>query len=190
MRKDLLRADDITPFREAHMTIQDEIFQKIAESLLVDYSSVYYVNALTNEYYGYSLNHEFHSLRLEQSGEDFFENLKRDCKKVVFEEDQHIFLDDIQKENLLCAMKKGSMQNIEYRLVINGEPVWHSLRLIRGLDESKEYFILGVINIDKEYSRREFEKELARQKEVYNQITASLAAQYATLYYIDLENNT
>ena len=184
------RADDLTPFPEAQMTIQDEIFKKIAESLLVDYSSVYYVNALTNEYYWYSLNHEFHSLRLEQSGEDFFENIKRDCKKVVFEEDQHIFLDDIQKKNLLCAMKKGSMQNIEYRLMINGEPVWHTLRLIRGPEENKEYFILGVINIDEDYRRRELEKEIARQKEVYNQITGSLAAQYATLYYIDLENST
>ena len=183
-------ADDLTPFPEAQMTIQDEIFKKIAESLLVDYSSVYYVNALTNEYYWYSLNPEFHSLRLEQGGDDFFENLKRDCKKVIYEEDQHIFLDDIQKENLLCAMKKGSMQNIEYRLMINGEPVWHSLRLIRGLDDNKEFFILGVINIDEEYRRREFEKEVARQKEVYNQITASLAGQYDTLYYIDLETNT
>ena len=61
--------------------------------------------------------------------------LSRDCKKVVYEEDQHIFIKDIQKENLLSAMKKGSMQNIEYRLMINGVPTWHSLRLIRGLDE-------------------------------------------------------
>ena len=172
------------------MAQNDTVFQKIAEALLVDYSSVYYVNAVTNEYYWYSVNPEFHSLKLEQGGDDFFKNIIRDCKKVIYEEDQHIFIEDIQKESLLNAMSKGSMQNIEYRLMIDGVPVWHSLRMIRGLEEDSDYFILGVINIDSEYKRREAEKETARQKEIYNQITASLAAHYDTLYYIDLETST
>ena len=178
------------PYSGVFMPKQDEIFKIIAESLLVDYSSIYYVNAATNEYYWYSTNPEFYSLKLEQCGDDFFENLIRDCKKVIYEEDQHIFLEDIQKENLLSAMKIGSMQNIDYRLMINGVPTWHSLRLIRGLDENTDYFILGVINIDEEYHRREQEKEIAEQKEIYNQITSSLAWQYDTLYYIDLDTNT
>lgn len=172
---------------EALMTKQDDIFKKIAESLLGDYSSVYYVNAVTNEYYWYSVNHDFHSLNLEQGGDDFFKNIIRDCKNVIVEEDQHIFIEDIQKDKLLADMKKGSMQNIEYRLLINGVPTWHALRLIRGLDENEDYFILGVINIDEEYRSREMQKELVRQKEAYNQITKSLAAQYDILYYIDIE---
>lgn len=172
------------------MTIQEKIFTKIAEALLVDYTSVYYVNAVTNEYYWYSVNPEFHSLNLEQGGDDFFRNIIRDCKKVVYKEDQHIFLRDIQKENLLSDMKKGTMQDIEYRLVINGVPTWHSLRLIRGLDDKLDYFVLGVQNIDADYRRREQDKEIARQKEVYDQITASLAEQYDTLYYIDIATST
>lgn len=172
------------------MSIQDNVFKKISEALLMDYSSVYYVNAVTNEYYWYSVNPEFHSLSLEPGGDDFFKNIVRDCKKVIYEEDQHIFLEDMQKEKLLNDMKKGSMQSIDYRLMIGGKPVWHSLRMIRGLDDKSDYFILGVINIDEEYHRREVEKETARQKEVYNQITASLAAQFDTLYYIDLATNT
>ena len=172
------------------MSDTDTVFKKISEALLVDYSSVYYVNAVTNEYYWYSVNPEFHSLSLEQGGDDFFKNIIRDCKKVIYEEDQHIFIEDIQKEKLLNDMKKGSMQSIEYRLMINGVPTWHSLRMIRGLDDNSDYFILGVINIDAEFQRREKEKELARQKEIYNQITASLAEQYDTLYYIDIETST
>ena len=142
------------------MATQDSIFRKISEALLTDYSSIYYVNAVTNAYFWYSVNPEFHSLNLEQGGDDFFRNIIRDCKKVVYEEDQHIFIEDIQKDNLLSAMSKGSMQNIKYRLMINGVPVWHSLRMIRGLDENADYFILGVINIDDEYRRREAENLL------------------------------
>ena len=170
------------------MTKQDDIFKKIAESLLGDYSSVYYVNAQTNEYFWYSVNHEFHSLNLEQGGDDFFKNIIRDCRKVIAEEDQHIFIEDIQKEKLLADMKKGSMQNIEYRLLINGVPTWHSLRLIRGLDENEDYFILGVLNIDEEHRSRMNQQELLRQKEAYDQITKSLAAQYDILYYIEIES--
>lgn len=172
------------------MAENDIVFKKIAEALLVDYSSVYYVNAVTNEYFWYSVNPEFLSLSLEQGGGDFFKNIIRDCKKVIYEEDQHIFIEDIQKENLLNAMKKGSMQSIEYRLMINGVPTWHSLRMIRGLDDHSDYFILGVINTDEEHQRREKEKELARLKDIYNQITSSLAGQYDTLYYIDLDTGT
>ncbi|MCR5292949.1 MAG: EAL domain-containing protein [Eubacterium sp.] len=172
------------------MITRDIILKRIAETLLADYSSVYYVNAVTNEYLWYSVDSEFHSLSLEQSGDDFFKNLIRDCKKVIYEEDQHIFINDIQKENLLVAMQKGTMQNIEYRLMINGVPTWHSLKLIRGLDEISDYFVLGVTNIDDEVKRRKTEQETARQKDIYNQITSSLAEQYDTLYYIDIETNT
>ena len=189
MRVSLLRPPYLTTNVGAFMTKQDDVFKKIAESLLVDYTSVYYVNAVTNEYCWYSVNSEFHSLNLEQGGEDFFKNIKEDCKKVVCEEDQHLFLEGFKKETLLSAVEKGGMFSIEYRLMINGVPTWHALRIIRGLEEASDYIILGVINIDTEHRRREEEKETARQKEIYNQITSSLAAQYDTLYYIDLETN-
>lgn len=172
------------------MTRQEEIFKTIAESLLADYTSVYYVNAVTNEYFWYSVNPEFHSLNLEQGGDDFFKNIIRDCKQVVYEEDQHIFIRDIQKEKLLSDMKKGTTQSIEYRLMIGGVPTWHSLTLIRGLDEKTDYIVLGVKNIDQQYRQREAEKEVARQKEIYDQITSSLAEQYDTLYYIDIATST
>ena len=172
------------------MTIQETIFSKIAEALLADYTSIYYVNAVTNEYYWYSVDPEFRSLNLEQGGDDFFRDIIRDCKKVIYPEDQHFFVYDIQKEKLLGDMKKGTMQRIEYRLMLNGVPTWHSLRLIRGLDDNTDYFVLGVKNIDALHRRRENEKEIERQKEIYDQITESLAEQYDTLYYIDLATST
>ena len=119
--------------------MENEIFKKISEALLSDYSSVYYVNAVTNEYYWYSVNHEFHSLNLEKGGDDFFKNLISDSKKVIYKEDQHIFCEDIQKENLLSLLSKGMVQSIDYRLMINGKPVWHSLRMIHGFDENSDY---------------------------------------------------
>ena len=135
------------------------IFNKIAEALLREYTSVYYVDATTNEYYWYSNNPGYSSLKLEPKGEDFFVNVIRDAKKVIYEEDLHIFLEEFQKDKMVAQLKKGEMTKIEYRLMIEGEPVYHTLRLIRGASEDQDYFIIGVINVDKEVRARLKEQE-------------------------------
>ncbi len=161
------------------------VFFKIAEALLVDYTSVYYVNAVTNEYQWYSSDPEFHSLHIEQGGDDFFKNLVRDADKVIYEEDKHIFMQDMKKDNLLAMMKKGTMKSIEYRLMIDGKPVYHTLRLIRGLSDVDDYFILGVINVDKEVRERQEAAKTAIERTTYNQIAESLASHYDIIYYVE-----
>ncbi|MCR5167979.1 MAG: EAL domain-containing protein [Oscillospiraceae bacterium] len=171
------------------MNSNQEIFNKIAEALLIDYTSVYYVNAVTNEYVWFSKDDDFHSLCIAQTGEDFFVNLVKDADKVIYEEDKHIFMRDMTKEKLIAQMEKGDMQNIEYRLMIDGRPVYHTLRLIRGPRGGDEYFILGVLNIDKDVRRRQKEKQLLQQNRIYNQIADSLAEHYDTLYYVDTDTD-
>lgn len=171
------------------MNSNQEIFNKIAEALLIDYTSVYYVNAVTNEYVWFSEDDNFHSLCIAQTGEDFFVNLVRDADKVIYEEDKHIFMRDMTKEKLLAQLEKGAMQSIEYRLMIDGRPVYHTVRLIRGPREGDEYFILGVLNIDDEVRRRQKEQELEQQNRIYNQIADSLAEHYDTLYYVDIDTD-
>ena len=171
------------------MTTQEMIFNKIAEALLVDYTSVYYVNIVTNEYYWYSVNPEFHSLKIEQGGDDFFKNVISDAQQVIYPDDLHIFLEDIQKEKLLAAFHKGMMQDIEYRLMIDGKPIWHRLRMIRGVEDGSEddYIVFGVENFHAEHQAREEAKKASAEREIYTQITDSLAEHYDTLYYVDVE---
>lgn len=167
------------------MTDNDIIFQRISEALLCDYSSVYYVNAITNEYVSYSLDNNFRSLKIDLEGKDFFKNMITDSEKVIHEDDKHIFQKDLQKENLMHFLKEGSMQDIVYRLMIDGKPVYHSLRLIRGNSENDEYFILGVTNIDEEVRIKHEAEKLSKERKIYNQIAHSLAARYDTIYYVD-----
>ena len=145
--------------------------------------------AVTNEYTWYSVDEDYHSLSIPQSGADFFKDLVRDADRVIYEDDKHIFMKEMTKEKLLSGMDKGSMQSIEYRLMIDGKPVYHTLRLIRGPREGDEYFILGVINIDEQVRRRQKEKKLEEENRIYNQIADSLAEHYDTLYYVDTETD-
>ena len=133
---------------------------------------------------------EFRSLITSSEGENFFEQLKIDVERVVYEEDRHIFTEHLDKETLMREMKNKTMQNIVYRLMIDGKPVYHSIRLIRGQSTDDQFFILGVTNIDKEV-RMELEAErLGRERKIYNQIAQSLASYYNTIYYVDAENET
>ena len=170
------------------MEKRDNVFNKIAEALLIDYSSVYYVNTKTNEYQWYSIDPEFNSLQIEKDGNDFFKNMARDAEQVVYEEDKHIFQQYIQKEKLLNEVKSGRMRSIVYRLMIGGNPVYHTLRLIREVKDGDDYFIFGVMNVDKEIRMKQEAEKLEKEREIFNQIAGSLAERYDTLYYIDIEN--
>lgn len=171
------------------MADKDLIFDRIANALLCDYSSVYYVNAVTNEYMWYSIDPDFRSLSIEQEGEDFFENVKRDALAVVYPEDLEPFLEKMQKERLLSEMKNGMMKSILYRLVIDGKPIYHSLRLIRGISDRDDYFILGVKNVDREMRTELEAQRLEREKDTFNQIARSLAEHYDVIYYVDIETD-
>ena len=167
---------------------QKEIFTKISEALLIDYSSVYYVDAVTNEYCWYSIDPKFHSLQIEPDGDDFFRNMSRDAEKVVYEEDKHIFQIDIQKDKLLKRLKNGDMQSLVYRLVIDGKPVYHSLRLIHDFKDEDEYFIFGVLNVDKEVREKQRAEQMEKERMIFSQISESLASQYDVIYYVNTEN--
>ena len=172
--------------------ISNNSLSRIAEALLADYSSVYYVDAATNEYCWYSSDPEFHSLHIEQNGENFFENMKRDAAKVVHEDDRYIFTEKMQKESLLSDLKNGSMKRFEYRLMIDGKPVYHTIRVIRGLkaDAQDDYFVLGILNIDKEVRERQESDRLKKEREVYNRIADSLASHYDVIYYVNSSDNS
>ena len=165
-----------------------EILNRIAEALLVDYTSVYYVNAVTNEYYWYSSDPDFHSLRLEPKGDDFFVNVVRDAEKAVYEEDRHIFTEDFTKEKLLSQLGKGGTKRIEYRLMIDGKPVYHALRLIHSASEVDDYFVLGVQNIDSEYRIRQEAIRMEKENEIFNRIAEGLAYHYDRLFYVEIES--
>lgn len=175
------------------MISSEELYKRIAESLLVDYTSVYYIDAVTNEYFWFSVDPAFFSLRIEPKGDDFFVNIVRDAKLVIYPDDLHIFLEDMKKEELLESMKTGKMEEITYRIVIDGKPVWHSLRMIHQVGEVAEtddYFILGVMNIDKEYRAKENAKRLEKERKVFNRITESLVNHYNLLCYIEKESGS
>ena len=171
------------------MLYNDPVFLKIAETLLIEYKGIYYINAATSEYWWYSSDASSRSIKLEQGGKDFFADLEEDVERVIYEEDRHIFLQDLRRDNLLSILEKGDEYRTEYRVILSGKPVYHALSLIRGVGEDTDHFVIGIRDVDKEVRERQKAEKNEYELEVYNQIAGSLAAHYDTLYYVDMETD-
>ena len=50
----------------------NSIISRVAMTLLIDYSSLYYIDLKTNHYECYSTNQGYQKLELQSSGDDFF----------------------------------------------------------------------------------------------------------------------
>lgn len=131
------------------MILNEELFVNIAQALIDDYVRVYRVNINTNEYCQYYVAQESHSFSEAQKGDDFFSDLAGAIGQVVYEEDEHIFRTKDIKEKLIKQLRDGRNYSFVYRLMVNGKPTYHTMRLIYEYVDGDEYFIIGVIDVDK-----------------------------------------
>jgi len=160
----------------------DSTIARVATALLIDYSSVYYIDLKTGRYECYSTNPGYQKLELHSSGEDFFRDCQRDVLTVVYREDQAMVSDALRRESLLRQLREKDTLSIVYRLMIAGKPVYHTMRILRDPSDAEDSLILGVLNVDESV-------QAEQSTRTYNAIAKMLANRYATIYYVDLGSN-
>lgn len=161
------------------------VLNRIAETLLLDYIAVYYVSADTSEFTWYSFDTKANLIRFEQVGKDFFKETTEEAMRSVYDDDKHIFTDYIQKDYLISHLSKGEMKTYEYRTVEKGEIIYHAIRVIRSISENEDYFVLGVISVDKEIRMKREVEKAETERVLFNNIAGSLASKYDMIYYLD-----
>ena len=164
-------------------------FQKIAESLLMGYSDIFYVNAKTCHYQWFTVHKESGTIHAEPEGNDFFDDCAVNLKIMIHPEDQPLVRDFLNKETMLRDMHAHEMRKVVYRLMVDGRPVYHTIRLIRGVTSDDDYFIIGVLNVDETVRREKEHEKLEKEHRIYNQVAKSLADQYDVIYYVNMESN-
>ena len=164
----------------------NDIFIRAAKALLADHSSIYYVDAQTDGFFRFSLSDGCD----EQEGGDFFGVMLRDAERDVYEEDRSAFTELMQKEKLLAAVKDGGMKQFEYRRMIGGEPVWHTIRVMRETDGGggDDRIIIGIVNIDEQVRERRKAEQLLEEREAFDRIADSLASNYDVINCIDRDS--
>lgn len=185
-RFDVMLSDDENHFvlcsKDIHDTITAETallekqkiqitFSQIAESLASNYDVIYYVDTETGNYVGFTSHNIYGELKVNESGDHFFEDAKNNISLVIHQKDRERIRDFIDRDYLLSALEDKKMVHLEYRLIINDRSQHTRLSVRKASDG--EHFIIGVENIDEEVRKEKehfkalnTEKELARRDEL------------------------
>ena len=162
-----------------------QCLRRIAEVLLPDFISVYYVDIETDEYVCFFVSPDSKSLEVKKSGDDFFCFMSEYSEAHACAEDLHIFKEDLQKEKLLSELEVGKGLAVVYRINVDGKLVYHQLRINRDSHDGEEFFVLGVQNVEERIRERKLADRTETERDIYNQIVESLAAKYDVIYYVD-----
>lgn len=158
--------DDVT----AEMTLREDrkkhaTFGQIAESLASNYDVIYYVDVRDSSYVGYTSHNIYGQLEIEHTGEDFFEDSRRNIPLIIHPQNQALLLEIMDRDRLLSELQDRRQFGIEYRLIVDGRS--QHTRLTARKSSDSQHLIIGVENIDAEVRKeREHQKALNTEKEL------------------------
>ena len=168
----------------------DELFFDVmAQKLLQDYASLFYVNAATDEYIWYAKDPEAKKFVNSAESTGFYEYVTNNAVQMIHEEDRGLVADYLRYDNLIKSVEPGQTKDVKFRYVAEGTPEYYTMRVIRLDDNGKgePVFIIGLENINDEERRNRVVQKIKEEREVYNQIAKSLACEYESIYYVDIE---
>ena len=113
-----------------------------------DYICIYTVDPVTDRYTEYNASSDYEKLELERAGEDFFQAARRNSVHTIFSEDLDRFLKSFTKENVLREIRNSGVFELQYRLMIRGEPKYVILKAAMVQEKDGPQLIIGVNNID------------------------------------------
>ena len=122
--------------------------EALARALFENYESLYDIDAETAAYQCYHESDSFSTLKIESSGDDFFESVAVHLPKAVYKEDQKYVWQMLQKDAMLKALQKEKYYSFVYRLVIDGKPVHHKIRASLETINGRRHILMGVRNVE------------------------------------------
>ena len=184
--------DELMKKRQAEEQIREErIVYARLHALTGNYICVYVVDLETDHYREFSATADYtQSFSQAKAGTDFFEKVRAEAYQYNYPEDLDLFFAAFNKKTMIAEIERSGLFTLNYRLLKDGEPYYVQMKAAMVEEDAGHRLIVGLCDIDAQVRQREIDREVARQKEIYDQITESLAEQYDTLYYIDIETNT
>lgn len=179
---------EVVPKKDKYYDYQQDINFRISKALSKNYFTIYYVNFITDEYIGYSSNNDYNLLEIAENGHNFFDDLKKNVERVIYEEDRKKVIKLLTKERILEETNKGNSYDITYRLLLNNVPTYVQLKALKFSNDDNN-IIIGISNIDAQ-KKREIEYQKAMKANItYSNIALALAANYFVIYYVDISTS-
>ena len=152
-------------------------FDAIRRALFENYESIYVIDVNSAAYICYYESSAFQAFHLENEGNNFFEALAMQIPKTIWVEDREYVLKKLDKDRIIEALASEPVYSFVYRLSIDGQPVYHKIRIIQEEVENRELFMLGVRNVDEAFRKdKEQTEEMAflqyKNREKNKQLTS------------------
>ena len=158
-------------------------YSHIAQALSRDYVYLYYVDLKTDRFIEYSSHLSKDDLSEERHSEDFFGVSRREALQRIYPDDQTRFLEAFTKENIIRVLDKHGVFALNYRLMVDGAPIYVNMKISRmAVDDS--HIIIGVSSIDAQMRYQEIIDRVASERITYARITA-LSGDYVAIYTVD-----
>ena len=187
---DLLRENE--RLRAACEKAQEErlIYARL-HALTGDFLVVYVVDPETDAYREFNATDNYvEGFAQAKAGADFFGTVREAARQYNHPEDLERFLSCFTREKVLAEIARSGSFTLDYRVMMEGNPLHVRMKAAVAEEAEGTCLIVGLVDQEAQFRQQENEKEIARQKEIFDQIASSLAEQFDTLYYIDLETNT
>ena len=152
---------------------------------------VYVIDPQTGRYREFSGNADYEAnFAQAKEGADFFATLREAARVYSHPSDRERVLSKLNQDNIMAQIGRSGIYTLSYRIMVDGQPLHVQLNAAMVEEEEGARLIVGLNDVDAQVRQREIDREIARQKDTYDQITGSLAQQYDTLYYINIEDST
>lgn len=140
-------------------------FNRIAQALAADYFCLYVVDVDTEDFVEYSSSGDYERLGIEKSGSDFFNISRLNIERLVYPEDQDRFMSVFTKDRVMSIIQRDGIFTSKYRMMIDGAPVYISMKATLLEDEDGRHLIIGTNNIDAQMKReQEFQRRMAEAR--------------------------
>jgi len=150
-------------FRRLHA--EQITFSRVAQALAKDFFSIYVVDPDTESFVEYSSTDAYDRLGIEKSGENFFDVSRRNMARILFPEDRDVFLAIFKKDRVMAILERDGAFTTKYRLMMDGEPVYVSMKATLLVDQYGRHLIIGTNNINAQMQReQEFQKNVTEAR--------------------------
>ena len=160
--------------------------KSILQALAQDFFTVYYVNTETLDYVEYGMDGDESHLKLIGAGENFFSYCKRDIPVRVLPEDRERVLQVFDQTALLREIADQKTLSLRCRMLVSGQPVHVSVK-VQVPEGDPSHIVIGMRSIEAQVQRELDFAEAVRTGIANARIAQALAADYFSIYYVDLD---
>ena len=158
-------------------------YSQMARAMAADYVELYYVSLETERFILYKPDPELEDLAMEQHGENFFAEARKQALVQLYRDDQEAFVQAFTKENVMNALETGRTFRMTYRLMMDGQPTYVNMKVVR-LPGNGSHIIVGVGNVDAQMRKKEALSRIQAEKTIYSRVNA-LTQGFVCIYTID-----